>query len=340
MLFWSSLCSPPLLPFGMLFYGNLCILHYSLICTCRHTVGVCSKILRVQDMITNGIGIISHPTADDSNKLRATCNMINCSCSIVTAMLNGSETTSPSLCLFLLSLSLSPLSLSLHCFTFMGTVSTSGAAYHALYCRSVHETSVARSFCSSIWGPGIEWFWFALEVLSSNFVVVVALSTARTSLCWPRSFSLDFFRGRHLVLDCLPLAASGRRSACRSWACHFCFRHCLGNEEPGVTQISLQLEGLSISITRIRLVPDVGTLGPEPLPSESGKGALLRAALPPCLLRPLVRAHHPVFLRSLQVTDLLPSTKSKLLFLHCLLPGFKLQSPSALLARLDKSELN
>ena len=329
----------------MLFYGNLCILHYSLICTCRHTVGVCSKILRVQDMITNGIGIISHPTADDSNKLRATCNMINCSCSIVTAMLNGSETTSPSLCLFLLSLSLS-LSLSLLSLSLFIVLLSWALCLRRvqpiMHCtvevcmkRLSQDPSALAYGARGSSGSGLLWKCSALTLwLSLPYLLLGPPSAGPDLSPW------IFFRGRHLVLDCLPLAASGRRSACRSWACHFCFRHCLGNEEPGVTQISLQLEGLSISITRIRLVPDVGTLGPEPLPSESGKGALLRAALPPCLLRPLVRAHHPVFLRSLQVTDLLPSTKSKLLFLHCLLPGFKLQSPSALLARLDKSELN
>ena len=40
-----------------------------------------------------------------------------------------------------------------------------------------------------------------------------------------------------------------------------------------MTQISLQLEGLSISITRTRLTPDLGSLTPEPLHSEPGIGS-------------------------------------------------------------------
>ena len=43
----------------------------------------------------------------------------------------------------------------------------------------------------------------------------------------------------------------------------------MGSEEPDITQISLQLEGRCISITRTRLV----TLGPEPLHTEPGVGS-------------------------------------------------------------------
>ena len=47
----------------------------------------------------------------------------------------------------------------------------------------------------------------------------------------------------------------------------------MGSEDSDVTQISLQLEGLSISITRTRVVPDLGPLAPEPLHSEPGIGS-------------------------------------------------------------------